>query len=328
MAHIKRRTVVGIGREASAFQTKSDQIVGMGLQNLTIDLQKNVITNEQAYGRIEDVRDSRIASQMVQITIEGITQVDTIGQLVYAAMGTLSTAANTPETDVNTHTFTVANTNQHPSYSIAFEDPVQDQVCVGCRLESLTTTIVAGEWVTYSATFMGSMPIDATESLSFTDKQQFSAEQATVRLAAVDGSFAGAGIDLSTLTLNVTKNTEVHYAFGSVAPKNVINKQFNVTGDFSILNENETYYDLFLAHTPKALEVALSGANIGATGTPGSLKIKLEQVVFNTWNNNAGNDEKVMENIEFRAEYNESESDANGGMMSAVLINASANSTY
>lgn len=322
---IKRKTVVGIGREEAAYKTESTQLVDMGVQSITVDVQKNTILNDQAYGRIEDVRDSRTGTKMAQVTLTGIVEASFWGQFLSAALGSLSTSADDPEAGANTHTFTVANNNQHPSYSITYEDDNQDMVCLGCRLSSLQTTVVAGEWVTYTATFMGNPPTDASESASFADDQLFSADQATVRLAAVGGSFSGSGIPLTSLDLTVEKNADAHFAFGSVEPNNVINRQLTVTGTMTLLWDDETYFDLFDDHTLKAMEIALSAGTIPSTSTPYSTKFTLAQVHFDTWNNNAGNDDKVEQTVTFRAEYKE---EATASMIDAELINDQANSVY
>lgn len=321
---IKRKTVVGIGRETT-FQTESTQLVDMGVQNIAVDIQKNVILNDQMYGRIEDTRDSRIGTKMSQVTLTGIVEAAFWGQFLMAAFGTLNTTADSPESGANTHAFTVNNTNQADSYSITYEDDNQDMVCLGCRLTSLQTTVVAGDWVTYTATFIGNPPTDASETASFSDDHLFSADQATVRFAAVGGSFSGAGIKLSTLDLTVEKNAEAHFAFGANTPDNIINKQFSVTGSFTLLWEDETYFDLFNDHTLRAMEISLSGGTIPSTSTAYSTKFTLEQIHFDGWNNNGNPNDKVEQTITFKAEYKEA---ATANMITAELINDQANSVY
>jgi len=320
---IKRKTAVGLGRETN-YKTESTQLVNFGVQDITIDIQKTTILNQQMYARIEDTRDSRIGTEMAQVTLSGIVESAFFGQFFRAALGTLATTDDTPESGANTHAFSVLNTNQHPSYSIIYDDGNQDMVVLGARLQSLKKTIVAGDWVNYEAVFVGNPPSTASESASYVDDFLFSADQATVRMAAVGGSFSGAGIALSSLDITINKNTEPYFAFGAKTPNNVINKQFSVAGTFSLLHDDSTYYDLFRNHTLNAMEIVLSGGTIPATSTPYSVKIVLPQIHLSTWDNNGGAEEVVTQNIAFNAEYEESAS----AMITAQLINDQAGTAY
>ena len=325
MAHIKRKTVVSIGRE-STYKTESTQLVAMGIQSLTVDIQKTTIKNEQSYGRIEGVRDSKIGSMSAQVTLTGIVEAPFWGQFQRAALGTITTTDDDPEAGANTHDFSVLNSNQHPAYSILFKDDVHNKAILGARLVSLKTSIVAGEYVTYTAVFMGNAPVTTTTTPGFSDGHLFCAAEAAVRLAATGASFTGGGIPLTTLDVDIVKNTEVHNAFGSVDPNNIINKQFGVTGTMSLLFENEDQYTRFMDHAKLGLEIVVTGdTNLAGLSTPPSFKYNIYQLAFDGWNNNSGNDEKVEQSITFAAEYEEGTAEA---MITTQLINDEAGSVY
>lgn len=323
---IKRRTAVAVGREAT-YGTESSQLVNMGVQDITIDIQKTTILNNQMYARIEETRGSRVGAQMAQVTITGIAEASFLGQFYRAALGTIATATDTPEANAEQHTFTVLNTNEHPSYSLMYDDGNQDMAVLGSRLESLTTNVVAGDWVTYTAVFMGFAPVAASETASYADSHLFSADQATIRLAAVGGAFSGDGIPLTTFDLVISKNTESKQAFGSTQPYKILNKHFAVTGSMALLMENVTYRDFFRNHDLKSMQIVLSGGSIPSTATPTpfSVTVTLEQVHFDGWNDNGGADDIVEQTLTFRAEYEEASA---ASIMDIVLVNDQAGSVY
>ncbi len=325
MAHIKRKTAVSLGRETT-YKTESTQLVAMGVQSLTVDIQKTTIKNDQAYGRIEQTRNSKIGARNAQVTLTGIVEASFWGQFQMAALGAIDTTADDPEAGANTHDFSVANNNQHAGYSILFKDDVQNKAVLGARLVSLKTSIVAGEYVTYTAVFMGHSPVTTTTTPGFLDSHLFCAAEAQVKLAAVGAAFSGSAIELSTLDVDIAKNAEVHNAFGSVDPNKVINKQFAVTGTATLLFEDEDQYDQFMNHSKLGMEILITGdTNLSGLSTPPSFKYNIYQLAFDGWNNNAGNDEKVEQTITFSAEF---ENDTANAKITSQLINDVAGSAY
>lgn len=322
MQIIKRKMAIGIGREAS-WGTQSiikDNIPGI---TFSIDIQKETIRNEQAYGRIEQLKSSRIGKLQAQYTIEGVVDSNLIGHLLYPALGTLATTVDTPATGANTHAFSVANDNTHKSVSFFFDDDIQDMVALGCVLVSYSQKVIAGEWVSFTAVFAGKAPTPATETATFTDNHLFSSDQCSVRFTTVGGSFTGASLPLTSFDFEIQKNTEATFAINSTAPNTINNKQLTITGNLSLLFENTTYYTLFTAHTLQAMEIVLSGGTIPTTAIAYSLTIVFPQVHIAGWDNNAGNDDLVQQNLSFEAEYN-----TTGGIITASLVNNAANAEY
>ena len=324
-AIIKRKTVVSIGRETT-YKTESTQLVGMGVQTITVDIQKTAIKNDQSYGRIEDTRDSKIGTRNTQVTLTGIVEAPFWGQFLMGALGTLTSSADTPEAGAHTHDFSVANNNAHPGYSIIYKDDVQSKAVLGSRMVSLKTSIVAGEYVVYTAVFLGNTPVTTTANPGFTDGHLFCASEAQVRLASVGATFSGDGIPLTSLDIDIAKNAEAHYAFGSVDPNQIINKQFGVTGTATLLFEDENQYNQFIDHEKLGLEIVVTGdENLIGLTTPPSFKFVLHEIAFDGWDNNAGNDEKVEQTITFMAHY---EQETAQSMIDAQLVNDQVSSVY
>lgn len=323
---IGRLVNVGIGREEAAVGTKSTQIVHTPVQEIAITNTREKILNDQSFGRIEDVRTSKTGTEFAEITLTGIAPALTLGQLFYAALGTLNTSVGSPEAGANTHDFTVLGTsNAHPSYTLLWKDGNQVKMILGARLNSLTIRATAGDWVVYEANFIGQPPVTTTETISYTDEELFCANQAVFKLAAnVAGLGAASAIPLEDLSIDIGKNTENHFAFGSPAPANIINKQLMITGSMTLLFENQTYFDLFMADTLQAGQIALTHTeDIGATSTPFSFNITIPQLHISTHSIPRPLDEKISQTFEFKAEYNVS-----GGMVTAQVINDADNADY
>ena len=252
------------------------------------------------------------------------------GQLLYGAFGTLATSVDDPEAGANTHTFSVLNTNQNPTYSIVLDDDVRagaaSHVVLASKLSRLEVRVVAGEYVTYEATFVGRKPEATTEAPSFVAETDFVSAEATAKFAATVAGLGGAStVPLESLTLTIERNTEPHFAFGSVAPNQIVNKQLSVTGEAVLLFENSTYYDLFTANTVQALLLSLvSGTDIGATSTAFQIDLQLDELVFPIWSDPRPLDDKVMQTVELRGQYNTTTS----AMINGTLINAEANAVY
>ena len=323
MAHIGRKLTVGLGRETT-YGTISASILGMGTQSLEVDRTKEILLNDQSYGRIEDVKSSRRGNEMSQVTITGIAEMNTFGHLLYGALGTLTTSDDDPESGANTHTFTVLNTNAHPSYSILYKDDVQDKVVLGARLMSLSLTVTAGDWVTYTAVYLGKKAEDNTSSISYTASAQLSSEDAMARMSDVGVAFSGTGLCLSTMSLSIEKNAEAHFCIGSTSPSKIINKQLAITGSITRLFESNDYQSNYEDHDIKAIEASFSTGTIPTTATPYSTKITLPKLHFSNWTVSAGNDDKVEETVDFKAEFYDTDS----AMITADLINDNDNSDY
>jgi hypothetical protein len=318
---IKRLQCNGLGREEVAYGTKSTQPVYFGVQSATVEISDEIILNSQGCGSIATNRSSRGGNKMATYTLTGIVESAFHGQFLYGALGTFATSADDPEAGANTHTASVLNTNQHPSYTLFFEDSNRDEVGLGCRMVSYQQVVTAGDYVTYTAVFIGQAPSTNTGTPSYTDSYLFSADQALIRLTTVGGSFTGTTIPLETLTFTINKNTEAYFAVGSTIPNNIINKNFSCDGSFTLLDDDDTYYDLFNDHTLQAMEISLIGdTNIGATSTPHSTKFTLNQMHFSTWDNNGALDDIVKQNIAFTCEKEDS--------ITAELINGQANAVY
>src|SRR3954447_7587009 len=80
-----------------------------------------------SFGRIEADTDADIVRQWSEGSLTGVLRDTHIGGILKATFGTVaSVAKSAPNASVYDHTFTVLNTNAHPSLTIVSKDANQD----------------------------------------------------------------------------------------------------------------------------------------------------------------------------------------------------------
>ncbi len=319
---IGRRTQCAIGREEVAYGTKSSQIIGLALQEVTIDTTKDVLLNDQAYNLIEDNCGSAVGKKAAEITLSGITSGDSIGQFLMAVLGTLSTDTATPVAGTDTHTFTVKETNDAESYTIIYKDDNQTKQILGAVLTRFEASVVAGEWVINSATFMGIFPTTTTEIIVVSKDEPFTASMAVAKIATnVAGLAAASAVPLETGSIVIEKNAESHFIWGSVDVNKVHNKQMALTGSFELLFDDLTYFSKFEDHTISAMSITLTTDEYITGTTPFSLEFTIPTFHIATFSQPRPLEELVKQSFAIKAEYDTTTKE----MIDAVLVNTTGN---
>ena len=323
---IGRRTTVSIGREAVDYGTKSLQMTDFPIQELTVDTGKDVLLNDQAFGLIEDnCLGSAIGKKTAEFTIKGVVSDSFFGQILYAALGTLTTSIDTPVSGAIQHTFTALQTNEHPSYSFIYKDDNDVKAILGALLSTLEINIVAGEWATYTATFMGMFPSDTTETIAPAKEEYFTASQSVCKIASAVAGLAGAtATPLESGTLTFEKNLESHFAWGSNNVEKVHNKQLAITGSFELLYDNDTLFDNFDDNDIQAMSITMTTDSFITGTTPYSIAFTVPAFHIPTWSSPKALDDLVTQAFEIKAEYDT----VTSKMIDAVVINDTANAAY
>ena len=269
-AFIGRRRVIKLGREDS-YGTKSTKLTVIPNQDLKITYDKALLRNVQAYGTIEAGSGSEAGAKGCEVSIQGVLQDGTAGIFLKALFGTDSpTVVDSPEAGANTHTFTLKQTNVHPSYTIVWEDLVQTKMATGLLLSSLEVNIVAVEYVTYTAVFTGRAPVTTTETFAVTTENLFTSNHAELKIANDVSSLSGAtALSITTGSVSFTKNAERFYSWGNNDVRMVTNNEFDCSGSFELLYEDDSLYNLFDNTTQQALSIELTHDQaISGTATP------------------------------------------------------------
>ena len=264
----------------------------------------------EALGVIDDAADQYITETWGEGNIEGEIRDKSFGLLLYAALGTCNTGAHGAAYD---HTFTVAQTNQHTSLSIFFDEPNGDAMFELAMLENLEITIEVGKLAMFTAGFV-SRPSQTTSITagihagvplmsSLASENKFVATNASIRIAADRNAFGPAPeILVQNCRLTFIKNLRRKHMLGSAQPDDIINQSIAVEGSFTLPYESKMWEDLNLDNTYKALEIKMENRSrdLGGGVNP-VIRIQLPRVGFFNWTPERPKGELAEQTINFRA---------------------------
>lgn len=260
--------------------------------------------SQMNYGTIGDAAQANKIMEWSEGTIETELNDRAFGLILYAMFGTLVTTG--PSDSAYTHTFSLENTSQHDSLTITLADPDRTDQYALCMLDSMEINITPDEMNTIVAGFKGRSGRQvAAASASYVSFNKFLGRHTTVKLATVVGGLAAASaISIKSMKVSVAKNVVMNNAIGTVWPDDINNQKFEITGEFELDLDDQTYRQLMLDGSYRAMRIQMTNNDtlIGATSRP-DFKLDLARVHFENWEPNRPNDEIVTQKISFRALY-------------------------
>ncbi len=261
-------------------------------------------TSKMNYGVIGEANQAYKANEWSEGSLESELNDRAFGLILYALFGAASPTG--PTDSAYTHTFTLANTNQHTSLTITVADPDRSDQFSLCMLDSLEISIVPDEPVMITAAFKGRSGRQiATASASYVAFNKFLGRHAVVKIASVVGSLSAAtALNIKSMKIKFNKNTVLNNVLGTVWPDDILNQKFEITGEFELDLEDQTYRALMLDGSYRALRLQMTNNDvlIGATSRP-DFKLDLSRVHFENWEPQRPNDDIVTQKLQFRALY-------------------------
>lgn len=275
------------------------------------------------YGNIGDSQQAPKALEWAEGSIEGDLFDKAAGFFLYALFGSLSTSG--PVTGAYTHTFSVANTNQHTSLTLTLADPDRADQYPLAMIDKMEITAVPDDIVQYTSDFMArsGRPL-AVPVADYTAENKFLGRHVAVRIAALTGNLAAASdIALKSLKLTISKNVKQNNVLSTVWPDDIINTKMEITGTLELDLNDQTYRAYMMDASYKAMRIKFTNVDVVIPGgaTNPSFTLDLSRVMFEEWEAMRPNDEIVMQKINFRALYDT----INGNVVnSAALVNGKA----
>lgn len=281
------------------------------------------VPDDNAFGIIDEVSGSAIATEASEISATGIVRSNSFGKLLKMALGTAGTATLV-ETGVYTHAFTRLNSNAHPSATIYMNKGNTDERAPYAMIDSIELSASVGEFVKFTVGMMGGKVEDSTATpafLSGLSDEAFRAAKVTMKLATNIAGLSGAtAVPVQNVKFSIAKNLVQTFKLGATTIESNNNQQFNVTGDFEALYDDNTYRDFFTGNTKRAMQLEIDGSTlIGATKF-NKITVQFAQVSHDTWERSSDNNGLVNQTIGFVAEY----SFADTQTMNIVLQNTKA----
>lgn len=167
---------------------------------------------------------------------------------------TFGTVDTTTYAGAKGHYFSVLNTNDHPTYTLASADTVSQQYAPYGMMNTFGLTIQVGGYAEFESEWMAKQLV-TTSGLTavYTDANPFLAKHALVKFGATEADLNTATAQcVQSFKLNINKNITDIQCFGSTDIDSLHNQQFTLDGDMEALFENTTLRDYVVNSTKKA----------------------------------------------------------------------------
>jgi hypothetical protein len=308
---IGRRLSIGFGKEAS---TQRGTAVAISFwtpkMDVAIDDKLNQVINEASVGTISDSENVEITSKYSQGSLTGRLEQTAHGLILASIFGTEASTAVTGDATVYDHTFTVAESAQHPSLSIGVSEPnatgAASKVYTLGMIDTYDIDVEVGKYPTYKIGFKANASTTATLTPSYSVETAFLPQDGVVKFATnLAGLGAASAIVVKKVTLSIKQNVEDDIVVGSVTPADRLNKQFAVDGTVELLYNDRTYIDTnFTPGLVQAMRIQLvnSDVTIGTSSKP-TITFDLAKVYLQDVARKITNNDIVSQTLKFKAVY-------------------------
>lgn len=316
---IGRIADIGIAKEGTRGTAESSATFWIPKLSMSCDDGIEQIVDESSIGVVEDAPDASVVGKYAEGEIEGNIGDASFGLFLLAAIGSVSTSADDPESGVNTHTFSVDQSAQHPSLTFFLDDANQDYTYALGMISQLQLDVALGQYAKFMAQFRSKVGTTGSHTPSYSAENLFLPQHGSVKIAsAVSGLDAAAEVEVRNVQLTINKNIEDDRKLGSLDQADILNKQFSVEGTIELVFDDETFKTQMLADTAQAMRLRLTNGDvtIGSASNP-QITIDLAKVKFSNFEKSYGNNDIVTASVDFKAFYDVGES----SMIDVELIN-------
>jgi hypothetical protein len=205
---------------------------------------------------------------------------------------------------VYTHTLVRLNTNAAKSASITFDRVTDRQLFPYAIINSLEMSYKDG-LAELNANILSRSPVANTSGTLVTASGTlFTFRHATVKLGATVTAAENSATPLKLREFNLTINNdaELQFVSGNRDADSVIEKNFMVSGSFSLAFENTTQRDAFRNLIKQAIVVTFTGNGIGNAMSE-YIKVRIYKMRFENYEVDVPIDDMVGEEISFIGEY-------------------------
>ena len=315
-----RRVGVGFSKEGTRGTTAASADYWIPYAAYSFYEKVAKVKDESGISKIEKPISADIVKKWTEGDIEFNVRDQSIGLILLSLFGTETFQTNIPQSGVGTHTFTVATSNQHQSLSVWRKSPVITQQAGNVMITSFQLRAVLDQYLRATVGLIGKIFGTDTGTVSYVSENRFRPQDAVIKLAATYNELSGASSigTIRALEMSFSKNVEDYQGLGDVNPADFVNKDMQVSGNFEIVLENNTYTNMTLLNQFKAMSVkfANTGIIIGTSTNP-SLEIILDEVDFDPFDIEEANENVSILRVNFTGHYNQT----NSRMAQAILIN-------
>lgn len=281
---------------------------------------------------VRETKGAGVASQgevVVMKKVEGDMALNlrfrTIGYFLKSLLGGLTSATEAGETAVYRHTITLNTAVVQPTKSLSLARGDFDHKQIpGAVTSKIAMTFPVDDLINGTVTEKARSETTTTDfTVADASTDHLAPHQmATLKIAdTVAGLGAATAIDITNLAIEMDRGTREKVTVSSDAPVGFIAKLLSISGSFTMDKVADTYRDLAIANTSKAMQISVvnTAKDIGVSSNP-ELTIILPNVTFTT-SETRPLDDVVTEEITFMAHYDEAEAKA----VTISLVNEKAN---
>lgn len=303
---IGRQVAVGIGREAT--RGTADAIdYWLPWMEATIEDRIERAINESSIARLEDADGADIVSKWGEGTIKGKMKDQSFGLLLLSLFG-----ADTPslvETGVYDHVFSVDQSTQHDSLTIAVKDANLDEAYPNAVIDSIKLDGELGNYVMMEAAFMAKPSESDSNTVSIISEKDFVPQMIEFKHAANQAGLDGASaVQIRSFSLEMRSNVIREHVLGNEEPNDILNQSFVIEGSITRVHNDTTFEDLQNNDTAQALRFKIEHTDtIGTTSKP-TLTIDLYKAKIFDYERNLTQNDLIEESFSFKAYYSISDS--------------------
>jgi len=269
---IGRTISVGLAKEATRGTAQSSATYWLPWSDLTLDEKKEFVTDDQAYGIIEDSTNLTQTKKWAEGSIQGNVADTTFGLVLYGMFGGYAVTGSNPYT----HSFTVGQSAQHQSLTVFLHDPLsgQDYSYANGVIGKLELTAELKKFLAYNGSLMAQSGVaQASFTPSTTTENRFVPQYLAAKFALNYSGLQG------TLTATGTAASTVHVTACSINPQTNLKVGMTVTG--TNIPAGTT-----VAKIVSSTAYDLSQATTGAIGTqtfgPAVIALKSAKLTINS----------------------------------------------
>ena len=294
MVHIGRLNTVGRAKETTkgtpVTVTKLISATEVSFRPLAIK-----VDDTGSLWSIDAITGKDLAQQKTEISIAWWLKPNRTLELFEASLWTSSVAWSDPYT----HTFTLAQNNEHPAYTILHKNPSIDERATYCMLNEFAISVTNQQHVLYTSSWIWGAISTTSSSATYDPEENFLSRKCQVE---IDDSVSFASpvvLDLRSFNLTFSKNLLEDYVLNKVQVADLYNQAFAVSGDMELTYKTTSLRGLSYNNTKKSIRITIVGDEEIGTGEFNTIVITLWSVTLDDWDHSTGNDDITTQTLWF-----------------------------
>lgn len=296
-----KKVGVWVGIESTRGQKASIAYWMPWTDNTFVD-KANVESESGVVDTLIDSIGSEVTKQRAEGTIGGQVYPNGIWFFLKALLGAVATTAKAP---AHEHTFTLLESNTHPTLTIGTSSPLGSSSYPLAIIESMDFNAEVWGKLTVSIKLRSRKWETATHTVQYQDEQGFVANMLKVYLADTIAKLdAAQNICLQSVTISIKKEIKDIECLSSIDPIDYINAGVSIEWSMEMVFENNTYKDLFLNGTPKAFRMIAEDTKHPINGSHNNtLQIDLSKIQITDWTPAYTVDDITKQSVKFKGHY-------------------------